>query len=215
MSADLAHRLSEGAKALGLVLSPVAQQQLLDFLALLQKWNRVYNLTAVRDPAEMLTHHVLDSLSALPALARHTPESTALLDVGSGGGLPGVVLAICRPDWQVTCVDAVAKKAAFVQQVAASLALPNLRGVHSRVQDLQATWPLITSRAFASLADFTAWSSPVLAPGGVWAAMKGKHPHDEINALPAAVQVFHVEPLTVPGLDADRCMVWLRRAEEV
>jgi 16S rRNA (guanine527-N7)-methyltransferase len=155
---------------------------------------------------------VLDSVAALPALNRHAPQATALLDVGSGGGLPGVVLALCRPDWQVTCVDAVAKKAAFVQQVAASLSVGNLRGVHSRVQDLQSQWPLITSRAFASLVDFTAWSAPVLAPGGVWVAMKGKHPQGEIDALPASVQVFHVEPLTVPGLDAERCLVWMRPA---
>lgn len=210
MSADLARGLSEGARSLGLSLTPEVQRQLLDYLALLQKWNRVYNLTAVRDPAEMLTHHLLDSLAALPALNRHAPGATAILDVGSGGGLPGAVLALCRPDWQVTCVDAVAKKAAFVQQVVASLGLSNLRGVHSRVQDLDATWPLVTSRAFASLADFTAWSTPVLAPGGVWAAMKGKHPRDEIAALPATVQVFHVEPLTVPGLGAERCLVWMR-----
>jgi 16S rRNA (guanine527-N7)-methyltransferase len=212
MSADLARSLSEGVRALGLNLSPGVEPALLDYLALLQKWNRVYNLTAVRDPAEMLTHHVLDSLAALPALNRHAPQATALLDVGSGGGLPGVVLALCRPDWQVTCVDAVAKKAAFVQQVAASLSVGNLRGVHSRVQDLQSQWPLITSRAFASLVDFTAWSAPVLAPGGVWVAMKGKHPQCEIDALPASVQVFHVEPLTVPGLDAERCLVWMRPA---
>ena len=212
MSAELAHGLLEGARALGLNLSPEVHRQLLDYLALLQKWNRVYNLTAVRDPAEMLTHHILDCLAAVPALSRHAPGACAILDVGSGGGLPGVVLALCRPDWQVTCVDAVAKKAAFVQQVVASLGLTNLRGVHSRVQDLGATWPLITSRAFASLADFTAWSQTVLAPGGAWVAMKGKHPQDEIEVLPASVQVFHVEPLDVPGLSAERCLIWMRPA---
>jgi 16S rRNA (guanine527-N7)-methyltransferase len=210
MSADLARDLSEGARSLGLSLTPEDQRRLLDYLALLQKWNRVYNLTAVRDPAEMLTHHLLDSLAALPALNRHAPGATAILDVGSGGGLPGVVLALCRPDWQVTCVDAVAKKTAFVQQVAGNLGLSNLRGVHSRVQDLGATWPLITCRAFASLGDFTHWSASVLSPGGVWAAMKGKYPQDEIDALPASVQVFHVEPLNVPGLEAERCLVWMR-----
>ncbi len=212
MSADLARSLSEGVQALGLNLFSGVEQALLDYLALMQKWNRIYNLTSVRDPAEMLTHHVLDSLAAMPALNRHAPQATAILDVGSGGGLPGVVLALCRPDWQVTCVDAVAKKTAFVQQVAASLGVANLRGVHSRVQDLTGTWPLITSRAFASLADFTNWSAPVLAPGGAWVAMKGKHPQDEIETLPDAVQVFHVEPLTVPGWDAERCLVWMRPA---
>ena len=133
-----------------------------------------------------------------------------MLDVGSGGGLPGVVLAICMPELNVTCVDTVAKKAAFVQQVAVSLKLPNLRGLHARVESLTEPYQVICSRAFASLPDFVAWSRPALAEGGVWMAMKGKHPHDEIRRLPADVAVFHVEPLTVPGLDVERCMVWMR-----
>jgi 16S rRNA (guanine527-N7)-methyltransferase len=135
-----------------------------------------------------------------------------VLDVGSGGGLPGVVLAICMPELTVTCVDTVAKKAAFVQQVAATLKLPNLRGIHARVESLTEPYPVICSRAFASLPDFVTWSRSALAEGGVWMAMKGKHPQDEIAALPPETQVFHVEPLTVPGLDVERCMVWLRPA---
>jgi len=209
----LAEPLGRGVVALGLDLSEAAQQQLLAYMALIQKWTRVYNLTAVRDPQEMLTHHLLDSLSALQPLLRHTQgRSTRLLDVGSGGGLPGVVLSICRPEVQVTCVDTVGKKAAFIQQVAASLRLPNLRGQHARVESVQEEYDVICSRAFASLKDFTQWSQNALSAQGVWMAMKGKRPDDEIADLPVQVQVFHVEHLTVPGLDADRCMVWMRHA---
>ena len=214
MSAEpeaLRARLSEGAAALGVTLSDEQRGQLLDYLALLGKWNKVYNLTAVRDPAEMLTHHLLDSLSIIAPLRRHTGGQPArLLDVGSGGGLPGVVIAICCPEIQVSCVDAVAKKAAFVQQVAVALRLPNLRGVHARVEAVQDKFDVITSRAFASLADFTEWSAPALAEGAVWLAMKGKRPEDEIAALPPGVEVFHVEQLQVPGLGAERCLLWLR-----
>ena len=214
MSAEpeaLRARLSEGAAALGVTLSDEQRGQLLDYLALLGKWNKVYNLTAVRDPAEMLTHHLLDSLSIIAPLRRHTRgQPTRLLDVGSGGGLPGVVIAICCPEIQVSCVDAVAKKAAFVQQVAVALRLPNLRGVHARVEAVQDKFDVITSRAVASLADFTEWSAPALAEGAVWLAMKGKRPDDEIAALPPGVEVFHVEQLQVPGLGAERCLLWLR-----
>ncbi len=211
MSAHLAETLDAGIRALGLSLSAQQQQALLDYMALIQKWNKVYNLTAVRDPAEMLTHHLLDSLTAVAPLTRHTQGQPArVLDVGSGGGLPGVVLAICMPELNVTCVDTVAKKAAFVQQVAVSLKLPNLRGLHARVESLTEPYQVICSRAFASLPDFVTWSRPALAEGGDWMAMKGKHPHDEIRRLPADVAVFHVEPLTVPGLDVERCMVWMR-----
>jgi 16S rRNA (guanine527-N7)-methyltransferase len=211
MSDALAAPLRDGVQALGLTLSDATQQQLLAFMALIQKWTKVYNLTAVRDPQEMLTHHLLDSLSALTPLLRHTGgQSIRLLDVGSGGGLPGVVLAICRPEILVTCVDTVGKKAAFIQQVAATLRLPNLRGLHARVESVQERYDVVCSRAFASLKDFTQWSQSALAEGGVWMAMKGKMPTDEVVQLPPEVEVFHVEPLTVPGLDAERCMLWLR-----
>jgi len=203
--------LRSGAQALGLGLSDEQIQRLLDYMALIQKWNKVYNLTALRDPADMLTHHLLDSLTAVAPLARHTQGQTVrLLDVGSGGGLPGVVLAICMPELKVTCVDTVAKKAAFVQQVAVSLKLANLRGIHARVESLTDPYQVICSRAFASLPDFVTWSRSALAEGGVWMAMKGKHPQDEMDALPADVKVFHVEPLTVPGLNVERCMVWMK-----
>lgn len=213
--------LREGAVALGLSLSDRQVQGLLDYLALIQKWNKVYNLTAVRDPQEMLTHHVLDSMAVLRPLQSQlsqmaAPRATSaaaagrMLDVGSGAGLPGVVVAIAMPQVQVDCVDAVAKKAAFVQQAAAALQLNNLRALHARVEDLHDAYDVVSSRAFASLDDFTRWSAHVLAPGGVWMAMKGKRPGQELAALPQAVDVFHVEPVTVPGLGAERCIVWMR-----
>lgn len=202
--------LQAAATQLGLELSDTQLDQLLAYLALLQKWNKVYNLTAVRDPAQMLSHHLIDSLSALPPLLRHGAPAR-LMDVGAGGGLPGVVIAICCPGTDVTCVDAVAKKATFIQQVAAELKLPNLHGVHSRVEQLTTEpFGVITSRAFASLVDFTSLTRQLLAEGAVWMAMKGQHPADEIAALPADVDVFHVEQLAVPGLDAQRCIVWMR-----
>lgn len=216
MSQELRAPLEAGLQALGLHLTPAQIDTLMEFQALLGKWNKVYNLTAVRDPQEMLTHHLLDSLAAVPALQRHLAQMparegrTAMLDVGSGGGLPGVVFAICCPQIDVHCVDTVGKKAAFIQQAAATLRLPNLRGIHSRVEQLTTRYPLISCRAFASLVDFTSWSRQALEEGGTWLAMKGKHPDDEIAALPADVQVFHVEPLKVPGLDAERCILWLR-----
>ena len=203
--------LKSGAAELGLDLSDAQFEQLLGYLALIQKWNKVYNLTAVRDPQEMLTHHLLDSLTAVTPLVRHTQgQPTKVLDVGSGGGLPGIVLAICRPELDVSCVDTVGKKAAFIQQVAAILKLPNLHGIHARVETLSGPFDVICCRAFASLPDFVSWSRDALAQQGVWMAMKGKHPQAEIDGLPADVNVFHVEPLTVPGLDAERCMVWVR-----
>lgn len=208
-----ARTLQDGIRTLGLALGAREQTSLLAYLALIERWNRVYNLTAVRDPAQMLTQHLLDSLAILGPLQRHTDGApTAVLDVGSGAGLPGVVLAIAAPELQVACVDAVAKKAGFIRQAGAELGLVNLEALHARVETLAPRcWDVITSRAFASLADFVALTEAVLAPGGVWLAMKGKHPHVEIDALPSGVEVFHVEPLQVPGLDAERCLVWLRR----
>jgi 16S rRNA (guanine527-N7)-methyltransferase len=207
----LRDRLIGGAQALGLSLSDAQTQQLLDYLDLLGKWNKVYNLTAVRDPAEMLTHHLLDSLAVVGPLRRHTRGSAIRsLDVGSGGGLPGVVIAICCPEIDVTCVDAVAKKAAFIQQAAGALGLSNLRGLHARVESVTSAFDVITSRAFATLADFTAWSSGARSAHGVWMAMKGKYPADEIAALTATMDVFHVEQLVVPALDAERCLIWMR-----
>ena len=207
--------LHEGLAALALELESGAVQKLLDYQALMGKWTQVYNLTAVRDPADMLTHHLLDSLAVISPLQRYLRHANlaanaSLLDVGSGAGLPGVVIAICCPDVQVTCVDAVAKKVAFIKQAALALKLPNLTGLHARVEAIEQPFDVVCSRAFASLADFTQWSQKALSPVGVWMAMKGKHPDQERAALAPSTEVFHVEPLHVPGLGAERCLLWMR-----
>ena len=212
---ELRGNLEHGVHALGLTLAAIQIEALLSYLALIQKWNQVYNLSAVRDPQAMLAQHLLDSLAVLSPLRKQAPLAKRLLDVGAGAGLPGVVLAIALPELDVSCLDAVAKKSAFVRQVAGALNLPNLHALHGRVDMLRPVagqgWDLICSRAFASLADFVAGSQKALAPGGVWMAMKGKPPQDEIAALPADVEVFHVEQIQVPQLDAQRCLVWMRR----
>lgn len=210
--ADVKEQIAALCAQCGLQPSATQLQALADYLALLQRWNATYNLTAVRDPAAMLTQHLADCLAVAPPLQRHAAGGR-LLDVGSGGGLPGVVIATLLPAWDVTCVDAVGKKMAFVRQVAGTLPLPNLHAQHTRIEQLkQPPYDLITSRAFASLADFTRLTRPHLAPGGVWMAMKGRAPDEELAELPADVTVFHVEQLTVPGLDAQRCLVWMRPA---
>ena len=212
---DLRPRLAAAADTLGLGLTDEQLDRLIAYLGLLSKWNKVYNLTAVRDPEAMLTQHLVDSLSLIPPLRRHAAgQPLRLMDVGSGGGLPGVVIAICDPSIDVTCVDTVGKKAFFIAQVAAEIGLPNLHAEHSRVEQLKtAPFDVITSRAFASLADFTEWTAMHLKPGAVWAAMKGQHPAEEIAELARrapGLSVFHVEQLEVPGLDAQRCLLWIR-----
>lgn len=210
--------LQKGLDGLGLALSADQQTQLLAYMDLIAKWTKVYNLTAVRDANEMLTHHLLDSLAVVAPLRRELaklvlPEGQtqlSMLDVGAGAGLPGIVIAITCPEVSVTCVDTVAKKAAFIQQVAATLKLPNLKGLHARVESLTQPYDVVCSRAFASLVDFTTWSQSALAGHGVWMAMKGKHPDQELAVLPESVKVFHVEQLQVPGLDAERCIIWMR-----
>lgn len=256
---DHTHALPDALMQLGLDLSPAAQARLLGHLSLIAKWNRVYNLTAVRDPAEMFTHHLLDSLAVVPALVRHiraaresvsdrldggdaahspspepplsaegqTPSGQPfhILDVGAGAGLPGVTLAIALPELlstsgspmgtaavRVICVDAVAKKAGFIRQVGAELGLPHLQALHGRVESLQIpAMDVITCRAFASLSDIVRLTERHLAPNGVWMALKGVEPHAEMAELPPEVEVFHVEPLSVPQLNAQRCVVWMRR----
>jgi 16S rRNA (guanine527-N7)-methyltransferase len=207
--------LRAGLAELHVSLSDAQVQGLLDYQNLIGKWTKVYNLTAVRDPAEMLTHHLLDSLAAVAPLQKHLQgrglSAPGLLDVGSGAGLPGVVLAICCPGLAVTCVDTVGKKAAFIKHVALALGLPNLSGLHARVETITQPFDVICSRAFASLADFAGWSQAALSPGGVWMALKGKHPAEELAMLPPDVVVFHVEPLAVPGLAAERCIIWLQK----
>lgn len=217
MTHPLHAELTQGLSTLGLPLAPETEQRLLDYLDLIARWNKVYNLTAVRDPQDMLRQHLLDCLAAVPLLdaaeaARGDgPAPWRILDVGSGAGLPGVVLAIVRPQWQVTCVDTVAKKASFIRQVGVELGLPNLQAVHQRVEAMDTPpFDLITSRAFASLADFIALTRERLAPQGQWAAMKAHLTEDERAAVPPDVQITGVSPLAVPGLDAQRCLVWMR-----
>lgn len=216
MRAEVEKSLRAGLDALTLKLDDQQIAQLLDYQDLIAKWTKVYNLTAVRDPVEMMTHHLLDSLAAVGPLTSWLAQAglekgSRLLDVGSGAGLPGVVIAICCPTVAVTCVDTVSKKAAFIKQAALALRLPNLTGLHARVESVDQAFDVVCSRAFASLPDFIQWSTGALAPEGVWMAMKGKHPADELIALPVAVEVFHVEQLKVPGLDAERCIIWITR----
>ena len=207
--------LTEVASQLGLTLPAGTEDRLLRYLSLLARWNATYNLTAVRDPAEMLTQHLADCLAAIGPLRRVLAPLTAprVLDVGSGGGLPGAVIAIVCPEWQVVCVDTVGKKAAFIRQLALELQLPNLLAEHARVEKLAppGRFDLVTSRAFAALADFTRLTRYHLADGGVWMAMKGKFPAEEVASMPGDVDVFHVEQIEVPGLAAERCLVWMRR----
>ena len=204
--------LLAAASQLGLELLDPQADSLLRYLRLLQHWNGAYNLTAVRDPTQMLTQHIADCLAVIPPLRRQVQATPfRLLDVGSGGGLPGAVIAILNPAVQVTCVDSVGKKAAFVQQVAAELHLSNLRSRHARAEAMEGEpFDVVTSRAFASLATFADLTRQQLSPGGVWAAMKGKRPVGELAQLPADIDVFHVEQLDVPNLDAERCLVWMR-----
>jgi 16S rRNA (guanine527-N7)-methyltransferase len=204
--------LINGAAALGVELSTDDAGRLLAYLSLLSKWNRVYNLTAVRDPAAMLSRHLLDSIAIIAPLRRWTGGRPArVLDAGSGAGMPGVVIASLLPEIDVTCVDAVGKKASFVRQVAGDLALNNLHAVHSRVELLGCEpFDVIVSRAFASLAEFIALTRRHVSRTSVWLAMKGVHPLQELNALPKAIDVFHVEQRGVPGLGAARCLIWMR-----
>jgi 16S rRNA (guanine527-N7)-methyltransferase len=205
----LSQVLTNGLNDLTLVVSEKQQEQLLDYLALLNKWNKVYNLTSVRDPMQMMTLHLLDSLAAVPAFA----GAQNVLDVGAGGGLPGIVLAIARPDMQVSMIDTVHKKTAFLTQVKAELGLSNATIYTKKVQELEAKQPfdVITSRAFADLSDFVNWSGHLLAEGGRFIALKGTAPADERERLPAPWKVSELQPLQVPGLDAERHLVFIRK----
>jgi 16S rRNA (guanine527-N7)-methyltransferase len=225
-------QLKAGIAALGLALPEGAEQKLLAYLALLDKWNRVYNLTAVRDAERMVSHHLLDSLAAVPVFdtilaARLHPNPPpegeganaglrppAVIDVGSGGGLPGIPLAIARPDLRVTLIDSIAKKTAFLQQARAELGLANLSVVTGRVEDYtpDTRFDLITSRAFSDLREFVMLTRHLLQPGGRWLAMKGLYPHEEAAALPSGVKVSADHALVVPGLEATRHLIVLESA---
>ena len=211
MSVDEQRVLMEGAQVMGLAMTDQQAQSLQRYMDMLQQWGSVYNLTAVRDRDDMLHTHVLDCLAVVKPLQAHIQNlpNPRLLDVGAGAGLPGVALAICLPELQVRCVDTVAKKAAFIQQASLQLGLKNLKSIHGRVEKHTDDYDVVTSRAFASLVDFVTWTKSCLGEQGVWMAMKGKLPQDELDAL-SQVDVFHVEPLTVPGLDAERCLIWMR-----
>ena len=207
--AALADVLKNGVNELKLELSDAQHGQLLDYLALLNKWNSVYNLTSVRDPMQMMTLHLLDSLAAVPAFA----GVKNVLDVGAGGGLPGIVLAIARPDMKVSMIDTVHKKTAFLTQVKAQLGLANVSVYTMKVQELAVAqrFDVITSRAFADLSDFVNWSGHLLAEGGRFIALKGTAPQEERERLPAPWQVTDLQPLQVPGLDAERHLVFIKK----
>ena len=208
--AALAQVLLEGVSEMRLDVTPAQQEQLLDYLALMNKWNGVYNLTSPRDPMQMVTHHLLDSLAAVPAFA----GARNVLDVGAGGGLPGVVLAICRPDMKVSMIDTVHKKTAFLKQVKAELELANVTVHTMKVQDLDVSdkFDVITSRAFADLSDFLEWSGHLLQEGGKFIALKGTAPAEEQERVPAAWKVTGLQPLQVPRLGAERHLVFVERS---
>ena len=204
---SLQKKLSQGLAELGVDLDTATQQKLLDYLALLEKWNKVHNLTAVRDPSDMVTLHLLDSLSVLPHI-----KSGRLLDVGSGAGLPGIPLSIVRPDLQVTVMDSSHKKASFMRQAKATLGIPNLEVVCGRVEEFypEHKFNMVISRAFSDLAEFMRLTAHLCDEGGVWLAMKGVYPFDELAQIKGPTS--EVVPLRVPGLEAQRHLVFLKAA---
>lgn len=215
--------LAEAADALGVALTPAQCDRLLLYREHLVRWNAVFNLSAVRDREDILRRHLVDCLALVAPMVRVGRERglgegghLRVLDVGSGAGLPGIVLGIARPDWHIDCVDTVGKKAAFVRQAAGELGLQGVKAWHARVEQWPgspegARYDIVTCRAFASLTLLASLTERLLAPRGVWVAMKGVVPDDEIAALPEGVGVFHVEPIEVPGLDARRCLIWMER----
>ncbi|MEW7848629.1 16S rRNA (guanine(527)-N(7))-methyltransferase RsmG [Massilia aurea] len=207
----LAAVLDQGIKDMTLDVTPEQQAKLMGYLQLMHKWNAVYNLTSLRDPQQMVTHHLLDSLAAVPAFA----GARNVLDVGAGGGLPGIVLAITRPDMKVSMIDTVHKKTAFLTQVKAELGLTNVSVHTMKVQDLAVSdeFDVITSRAFADLSDFVNWSGHLLAEGGKFIALKGVAPSDERERLPQDWKVVDLQPLWVPRLQAERHLVFIERSK--
>ena len=213
MSSAAQTTLADGLARLQLELPPETQQKLLDYVALVQKWNKVYNLTAVRETDKILTHHLLDSLAVVP----HVANATTILDVGSGAGLPGIPLALALPQAQLTLLDSNQKKTAFLHQALIELQLSNAEVVCTRVEKYQSNqlFSVVVSRAFSDLAAFVAQAGRLVAPGGTLLAMKGVHPADEIAQLTGSESEFTligVTPLSVPGLDAERHLVFLKAA---
>ncbi|HVV96644.1 MAG TPA: 16S rRNA (guanine(527)-N(7))-methyltransferase RsmG [Rhodanobacteraceae bacterium] len=203
---SLRARLVAGLSALDVALDADAIERLLDYVDLLVRWNGAFNLTAVRDPAEMVTRHLLDSLAILPYVIGAT-----LVDLGSGAGLPGIPIAIATPGREIVLVDSNGKKARFLREAVRRLGLAKTRVAESRVEDLEGTFDCITARAFASLGDMLAWGGHLLAPDGRWLALKGRFPDDELAGVPDAFEVEKTIELEVPGLDAERHLVILRR----
>ena len=197
-------RLEQGIAELGLTVPAEAVPRLLDYQALLERWNAAYNLTAVRDPAEMITRHLLDSLAILPYV-----QGATLADLGTGPGLPGIPLAIVAPGREILLVDSNGKKVRFLREAIRALKLEGVRAVQSRVEDVQGQFDCITARAFASLADMLGWGGHLLAPGGIWLAMKGKRPDDELPGMPTGFEVRAFHELAVPGLQAERSLLVL------
>jgi 16S rRNA (guanine527-N7)-methyltransferase len=206
---ELARVLADGIAEMALDVDAAQQDQLMAYLQLMHKWNGVYNLTSLRDPMQMVTHHLLDSLAAVPAFA----GARNVLDVGAGGGLPGIVLAMTRPDMQLAMIDTVHKKTAFLTQVKAELGLSNATVYTMKVQDLTVRdkFDVITSRAFADLSDFVNWSGHLLAEGGKFIALKGTAPSEERERVPAQWRVSDLQPLQVPRLGAERHLVYIER----
>jgi 16S rRNA (guanine527-N7)-methyltransferase len=208
---ELAARIVAGAIELELPLEHGQVSSLVSYVRLIEHWNETYNLTAIRDPSAMATQHILDCLAAAAALRRRRAarDRRRLIDVGSGAGLPGIVVAVALPETDVLCVDSVGKKAAFITQAAASLGARNVSALHARIERVKTGhFDVVASRAFASLADFVAETRQLLADNGEWMAMKGKAPADELAALPDVVA--EIEPVAVPDLKAERCLVWMR-----
>jgi 16S rRNA (guanine527-N7)-methyltransferase len=203
----LAAEFAAGVDALGVPLAVAAREKLIDYLTLLSKWNRVYNLTAIREPERMLRQHLLDSLAVLPHI-----EGNSIVDVGSGAGLPGIPLAIARPQFRVTLVESNHKKSAFLRQAVIELALPNVEVRDERAEAVEprACYDVVIARAFSDLAELATLAGPLCRPGGMLVAMKGVHPYEELAAVPPAYRVERVVPLKVPGLEAERHLVIMR-----
>lgn len=209
-------RFRAAAAQLGITLSAPQLRQMHDYIALLERWNAVHNLTALRDKDELLASLVFDSLTLAAALVRHSEgRQLRVLDVGSGSGFPAAVIAVVRPTWAVHAIDSVSKKTAFIQQAAVESRIANLHSLSGRVEKLPAAlqFDAVVSKAFGSLRALVVSTDRLLEPGGIWVAQKGKYPASELAELPTEVEAFHVEPVTVPELDEERCLVWLRRSE--
>lgn len=204
--------LAEKALALGFALTKDQTTAVFRYVELLKRWNRVFNLSAIKNSKDIWTHHIFDSMAALAILRKADFEEPSVVDVGSGGGVPGVIWALIRPDWKITCVDAVGKKIAFIQQVVSEIPnlSGNLQGVHARIETHSGQYDVVTSRAFSSLTTFTQCTRHLLKRNSIWFALKGRYPTTEIAELPTSIDVFHVEQVQVPNLFEQRCVVWMR-----